>query len=289
MSCFIAIDTKKITNITTSTLNTGGLNILSTDPIVEKGIVYSYTSILPTIGFSNKEIYSKKGVGKFDVTLQGLSEGFTYYVRAYAISNTGDVSYGRTLEAKMLITAQSSCSMNVSLPVGKIYTIPDGYTLVGSSNNGSLQSTCIDVTKIENLIKECYGFFFSVTDPNDSAYGKDVVLKGININGVDYDFNEPNIWQNGNTVTSTVTDQLINRMINSNPYLSTVMMDGHYFGFNIGADGKNQVISFKGLPVFKDAYVYYSMYGTPTGTRLATFIYPIDQLSTQTGQSLTCI
>jgi len=185
MSCFIAIDTKKITNITTSTLNTGGLNILSTDPIVEKGIVYSYTSILPTIGFSNKEIYSKKGVGKFDVTLQGLSEGFTYYVRAYAISNTGDVSYGRTLEAKMLITAQSSCSMNVSLPVGKIYTIPDGYTLVGSSNNGSLQSTCIDVANIQQLSNTCYGLVFTAGGGGTGS----INFEGIILNNVTYNFN----------------------------------------------------------------------------------------------------
>ena len=224
MSCLTVIDTKKISDITTNSLKTGGINLISTEPIVEKGIVYSYVSIFPTIDH-DKSIFPNKGLGKFDIALTGLSEGFTYFVRAYAINNKGDVAYGKTLEAKMKITTGGACSMLVTLLPGKIYNIPTGYELTGSNNNGSLVSSCIDTTKLEQLKLTCYGSQFIVDDGDAGGIVQPnwkINIYGFKINNIDYLFGAPLYFD----CSGYATTADFQAAIASNPYLSTVIFDG---------------------------------------------------------------
>lgn len=216
MSCSTVIDTKKITNITTSSLQTGGINLISAEPIVEKGVVYSYTNFFPTIAH-DRVICPNKGVGKFNITLTGLSEGFTYYVRAYAINNKGEIAYGKTLEAKMLVTAGGSCSMIVTLSPGKIYTVPTGYELTGSTSNSSLSSSCIDTTKLQNLKLECFTTRFQTNHDADVGYSA-IFITGFNIQGVLYPFNTPLMISTPGDFSVSLQTQ-----ISADPYLSNII------------------------------------------------------------------
>jgi len=219
MSCLTVIDTKKISNITTSTLDTGGINLISAEPIVEKGVVYSYTNFFPTIA-NDRVICPNKGVGKFNITLTGLSAGFTYYVRAYAVNNKGEIGYGRTLEATVLTNSVGGCTMVTTLFPGKIYTIPTGYTLVGSDANGSLISNCIDVTTLEKLTPVCYGCKFSIDflDTPTPAYQK-FYLHGFRINDIDY------IYENGYSYFVISSSVYLYEYIQANAYLSTILKE----------------------------------------------------------------
>ena len=292
MACFIKIDTKRITNITSSSVTTGGLNILSTDPVVEKGVVYSFATVAPTINHT-KKIVPGKGVSKFDITIDGLSGGFTYYIRAYAISNTGDISYGRALEVAIPLVANSVCNINVLLPPGKIYTIPDGYTLVGSDDNASLLSVCIDTTKLTDYTKECYGFTIMLVDGEPSAFGKDVILQGMEVNGTYYDF----VYKNtdsplNNSVPADTLTPIVQKCISSVSYLSQIIssINGILYVIDGGTQGDNLVITFKSSVQIKTGMLYYTCYGTPGTAKLSTPVLTFADLKSQTGigETLTC-
>jgi len=206
MSCFITLDTKKINNITTSSLDTGGFNILSTAPVIEKGVVFSFIDITPTVGGKNsiKQTVYGKGIYKFNTTISGLTSGFTYYIRAYAISSTGDIGYGDVLEAKISPNSSINCSLSVSLDSGKIYSIPSGYTIVGATDVSSLSSKCIDVSKINTTVLRCYGATLMIGGADnitaghgDHSNGRFFTHTGIIINGKEYVYPAPFAIQYG--------------------------------------------------------------------------------------------
>ena len=87
-----SVTTSDVTNITYSSATVGG-NVTNDGGanVTERGVVYS-TSSNPTISNSKKR--SGSGTGAYSVELSGLSEGTTYYVRAYAINSNG-TSYGQ--------------------------------------------------------------------------------------------------------------------------------------------------------------------------------------------------
>lgn len=57
-------------------------------PIAEKGVVYG-SAPLPAIGAATKVPHAQTDLGSFTITLTGLTEGQTYYARAYAITAAG--------------------------------------------------------------------------------------------------------------------------------------------------------------------------------------------------------
>ena len=56
--------------------------------VTERGVVYSATNAVPTIG-SATQLVLGSGTGSFSATASGLTLSTTYYVRAYAISTAG--------------------------------------------------------------------------------------------------------------------------------------------------------------------------------------------------------
>jgi len=60
--------------------------------ITEKGFCYS-TSPNPTVDGGNKIVVSGTGAGEYQVTIEGLSNNTTYYIRPYAINSKG-IAYG---------------------------------------------------------------------------------------------------------------------------------------------------------------------------------------------------
>ena len=83
--------TTSATNVTSTSASVGGK--VTSDggtTVTERGVVYS-TSSKPTT--SNNKKRSGRGTGAYSVELSDLSEGTTYYVRAYAINSKG-TAYG---------------------------------------------------------------------------------------------------------------------------------------------------------------------------------------------------
>ena len=88
------LTTNTITNITSTTAISGGL--ISDDggaSVTVRGVCWS-TNSEPTI-YDNKTI-DGSGTGSFSSSLTGLNDGSTYYVRAYATTNSG-TAYGNQL------------------------------------------------------------------------------------------------------------------------------------------------------------------------------------------------
>jgi hypothetical protein len=81
--------------ITGTSANTGG-NVSSDgdDPITERGVVYA-TTPAPTL--SNQKVVVAGTTGSFAASLTGLSNGTTYYVRAYATNSIG-TGYGPQIQ-----------------------------------------------------------------------------------------------------------------------------------------------------------------------------------------------
>ena len=83
--------TTSATNVTYTSASVGGeVTSDGGTTVTERGVVYS-TSSKPTTSNSKKR--SGSGTGAYSVELSDLSEGTTYYVRAYAINSKG-TAYG---------------------------------------------------------------------------------------------------------------------------------------------------------------------------------------------------
>lgn len=120
--------TTAATGITGSSANSGG-NVSSDggQTVTSRGIAYS-TSQNPTT--SNSTVTSGSGTGSFTATMNNLSPGTTYYVRAYATNSIG-TGYGPQIS----FTTQSISVPTVSTTsVGSIATN-------GSSSGGNVTAT----------------------------------------------------------------------------------------------------------------------------------------------------
>ena len=85
------VTTTAATNVSYTTAIVGGeVTFDGGTSVTERGVCYS-TAQNPTT--SSNKISSGRGTGSFSVSLTGLSDGITYYARAYAINSKG-TSYG---------------------------------------------------------------------------------------------------------------------------------------------------------------------------------------------------
>ena len=89
-----SVTTTSASSVTTSSATVGG-NVTADGgaTVTERGVVYSTTQNPTT---SNSKKASGSGKGAFSVSLTGLLEGRTYYVRAYAVNSEG-TSYGNQI------------------------------------------------------------------------------------------------------------------------------------------------------------------------------------------------
>ena len=88
------VTTMAVTEFTSSSATCGGI-VMSDggSAVTERGVCWS-TDHNPTVGVGH--VSAGSGLGAFTVSVTGLAEGTTYYVRAYAINSTG-TSYGDEL------------------------------------------------------------------------------------------------------------------------------------------------------------------------------------------------
>ena len=119
------ITTKQVTSITGwSAVSGGEITSDGTPTISKRGVCWS-TSPVPTIN-DYTVTHHNGGLGKFSVTMDGLSENTTYYVRAFAWNSTGAI-YGEeysfttpykpilsTLEVEEVISISAVCGGNIT-------------------------------------------------------------------------------------------------------------------------------------------------------------------------------
>lgn len=103
----IQIETSNLKNITYDSAECGG-EIVS-GSAKERGICWS-TSPSPTI--EDSKTLNGAGSGVFKSTLTGLSEGTTYYVRAWAKNGSGEVVYGEQKQCVTMAHGRPVVSIN---------------------------------------------------------------------------------------------------------------------------------------------------------------------------------
>ena len=127
------VTTNTVTSIKATTLICGG-NVTSDGnaTVTERGVCWS-TSPNPTI--NGNKTSSGTGTGSFSITITGLSENTTYYIRAYATNSNG-TAYGDTRTAQTQITTipsittanVTSITTNSAVCGGNVTS--DGYSTV---------------------------------------------------------------------------------------------------------------------------------------------------------------
>lgn len=103
----IQIETSNLKNITYDSAECGGEIVIGSAK--ERGICWS-TSPVPTI--EDSKTLDGAGSGVFKSTLTGLSEGTTYYVRAWAKNGSGEVVYGEQKQCVTMAHGRPVVSIN---------------------------------------------------------------------------------------------------------------------------------------------------------------------------------
>ena len=136
------VTTSSATNITSTSATVGG-NVTSDggQPVTERGIVYSTT---PNPTTSSNKMTSGAGTGSYSINLTGLSEGTTYYVRAYAINSNG-TAYGEEVSFKTTIS-----SAKVRFQMMDMYSITAMYLLDAGNN---VLAEYYDLLKLSSYFK----------------------------------------------------------------------------------------------------------------------------------------
>ena len=136
------VRTSSATNITSTSATVGG-NVTNTggQPVTERGIVYSTT---PNPTTSSNKMTSGAGTGSYSINLTGLSEGTTYYVRAYAINSNG-TAYGEEVSFKTTIS-----SAKVRFQMMDMYSITAMYLLDAGNN---VLAEYYDLLKLSSYFK----------------------------------------------------------------------------------------------------------------------------------------
>jgi uncharacterized protein (TIGR02145 family) len=121
------VTTTAITEFTTTTAKGGGtITGNGNATIKESGIVYSSTATEPTI--SNDKVVETVTTGAFTATMEGLSSGTKYYVRAYATNEVG-TAYGEVVNFTTGNKAPTVSEVEISgtAEVGQVWTVTYKY------------------------------------------------------------------------------------------------------------------------------------------------------------------
>ena len=241
------VTTTSPTDVAYTSATVGG-NVTSdgAGTVSERGVCYS-TSANPTT--SDNVEKSGSGVGNYTVDLYGLSDGTTYYVRAYAINEKG-ISYGEeksftTLQygKPTVLTSSVSDVSYVSATVNCEVTADGGATI---TERGVCYSTSANPTTSDNVEKSGSGVGNYTVDLYGLSDGTTYYVRAYAINEKGTSYGEELSFQTyafGKPTVTTTTPTNIT-------YTSAVV------GGNVTADG--------GATVTERGICYSSSTSTPT-------------------------
>nr|WP_319272843.1 MBG domain-containing protein [uncultured Draconibacterium sp.] len=125
------VSTSNPSNISNNSATLGGqVTSAGTGSVTDRGIVYSSSNSSPTIG-NGTQVQIGTGLGSYSTTVSGLTNGATYYVRAYATSS-GGTSYGgvkqfTTLsESPPTVSTGSISNINENSATGRVTVSANG-------------------------------------------------------------------------------------------------------------------------------------------------------------------
>ncbi len=137
-----AVETSAYSNITkTSATVTGEVTYEGSSSVSEKGVVWNTTGN-PTLS-DNKLASTETGLGSYDVSITGLSENTTYYIRTYAKNASGE-RYGNELS----FTTTFDIELTQVYTLGKLpvaHAIPHTISAL-IINRGYIDASNIDVS-----------------------------------------------------------------------------------------------------------------------------------------------
>jgi hypothetical protein len=154
------LTTNPVSLISYTSANSGGT--ISNDggsPVTSRGVVWSTTKN-PTIALTTKTIDSN-GNGAFSSTLSSLTNGTTYYIRAYATNSVG-TSYGNEI---------TFTTNNINLSNGLIayYPFNGNANDISGNNNGVVNNAKLTTDRFGN-ISSSYNFDYVDMSWNQSLH-----------------------------------------------------------------------------------------------------------------------
>lgn len=206
------VTTSTASEISYTSVTVGG-NVTSDGgaTVTERGICYSKSSS-PTI--SNSKFVSGSGIGAFTTNLTGLSDGTTYYVRAYATNKKG-TSYGEqrsfTTRAygKPIVTTTSASNVQyTSATVGGNVTSDGGATV---TERGVCYATYSNPTTSNSKVKSGSGIGSFTANLTSLSDGTTYYVRAyaINSEGISYGSQvtlTTKAYSTPTVTTNTVTD-----------------------------------------------------------------------------------
>ena len=217
-----SVTTSSISSITMTSASAGG-NVSSDGgaTITERGVVYA-TVASPTT--ADSKVTSSGTTGSFTLSLNGLTAGTTYYVRAYATNSVG-TSYGSqqsftTLNIPTVTTTAASAITNASAVSGGNVTADGGSSI---TERGVVYSTASGPTTADTKVIDgsaTTGSFTSSITGLTTATTYYVRAYAINAQGTAYGSEE------SFTTTSSALVPTVNTAAVSNLGSSTVTVGG---------------------------------------------------------------
>ncbi len=241
------VTTMAVTEFTSSSAACGGI-VMSDggSAVTERGVCWS-TDHNPTIGVGHVSVGS--GSGAFTVSVTGLAEGTTYYVRAYAINSTG-TSYGDEVS----FTTLSGGSGEV--PEGAInglFSVAPGYQVYFSQGNLQYQPSTStwrfsenqydllhSINEMVEYDEELGAYYCDVTNEYNSYYTGWIDMFGWGTSG----YNHGAVCYQPWSVSQNDADYMAYGNVNNSLNEQTGQAD---WGYNAISNGGNQQCQWRTL------------------------------------------
>ena len=151
----------------------GSVTSAGTGSVSDRGIVYSSSNSTPVIGDGTK-VAVGSGLGTYSTTLTGLSNGTTYYIRAYATSD-GGTSYGGVKQLTTLsmspptVSTGSVSDVDHNSATGSVSVSADGgatiteYGIVYGTSSNPTTSNSKNLTSAAPSLNTTYNFGMALT------------------------------------------------------------------------------------------------------------------------------